>query len=221
MKQKSVLHKVGVILLAVVQNTLIGRSRNKVGSTVFSTWKGINVLKSKPLTVAQPPSIKRDAQQSVIRQLNAIGRPILGAIRVSFNQVSAKSTNWASWIKYNADTAFNIVPPTATLLPDSMIFAKGTLIKPSDLALTSITVRDVLINWTDNSSDSGNSVSDKVAIALITAAAECYVFTNVAARSDESATVTIPGLTATGLFSIYVWFYNEGNKKAQDSFLVS
>lgn len=34
--------------MARVQNTLIGRASGSVGGATFTTWKGINVLKSKP-----------------------------------------------------------------------------------------------------------------------------------------------------------------------------
>jgi len=151
----------------------------------------------------------------------AMGRPILGIIRTAFNEVSAKSTNWASFIKYNANEAFTIAGAVATLVPDNMTFSKGTLVNPSDLALTSITGRTALANWTDNSSVSGNSASDEACFAFVTAAGECYSINTGSTRGDESAQEDIPGATATGNFSVFLFFVNAGNRKSGDSVLIS
>lgn len=40
--------------MAVIQNPIIGRAKQKFANAVFSTWVGQNVLRSKPLTVANP-----------------------------------------------------------------------------------------------------------------------------------------------------------------------
>ncbi|MEP7168765.1 MAG: DUF6266 family protein [Bacteroidota bacterium] len=208
-------------LHTVTQNPLIGRAKNKAGGMVFTTWKGKNVIKTKPLTVAQPPSDTRTMQQSIIRQLVAIGRPILGAIRKAFKEVSTGSTEWASFVKYNAPEAFDTsFPPTAALRPDQMTFAKGTLINPSDLAGV-LTLRVMAISWTDNSAVSGNSATDQLSCVAITAAGEEYLFENEAMRSDGTASITIPGATTIGNFVIYAFFTTPSGSKAGDSVLLT
>lgn len=204
-------------LYTVTQNPLIGRAKNKAGGMVFTTWKGKNVIKTKPLTVAQPQSDTREMQQSIIRQLVLLGRPILGMIRKAFKEVSTGSTEWASFIKYNAPEAFDTSsPPTATLKYDAMTYAKGTLINPSNTA-NNYSSRVGTVTWTDNSAASGNSATDKVNVVVLTAAGEEYGFPNLATRADETATFTVPGSTSIGAFTTYVYFTSASGSKAGDS----
>ena len=44
------------ICFAVTQNSIIGRTRGKVGGVVFSKWRGLNTLRSKPESVKNPKS---------------------------------------------------------------------------------------------------------------------------------------------------------------------
>ena len=66
--------------MAIVQNTLIGRSSGRVGNAVFTQWKGKNVLKQKPEIVTNPRTALQQQQRSRFTTLMAIGkslRPIL------------------------------------------------------------------------------------------------------------------------------------------------
>lgn len=207
--------------MAIVQNTLIGRARNKVGGTVFSTWKGINVLKSKPLTVAQPPSDARTAQQSVIRQLNALGRQIIGTIRQAFNEVSARSTNWASWMKYNSPVAFDISGAVASLRPNQITASRGTLVNPPAFDRGTVIVRSYPITWTDNSGQAGANASDQFVWVAITAAGEIYSSVTTDTRADEASTIVLPGATTVGSFTTIGFFINVATKKASDSVVLT
>src|SRR5574344_1175407 len=50
--------------MAIVQNTLIGKASGSVGGTTFTSWKGKNVLKSKPAQVANPRTAAQTAQRT-------------------------------------------------------------------------------------------------------------------------------------------------------------
>lgn len=78
--------------MAVVQNPLIGRTKQKFSNAVFTTWKGINVLRSKPLTVANPNSPAQQASRAKFALSSKIGRRILEAIKKGFkSQAVGKS----------------------------------------------------------------------------------------------------------------------------------
>jgi hypothetical protein len=37
--------------MAVIQNPIIGRAKNKFANAIFTTWKGKNIIKSKIICV--------------------------------------------------------------------------------------------------------------------------------------------------------------------------
>lgn len=70
--------------MAVVQNPLIGRTKQKFSNAIFTTWKGINVIRSKPLTVANPNSPAQQAARSKFALTSIIGKKALSAIKKGF-----------------------------------------------------------------------------------------------------------------------------------------
>lgn len=45
--------------MAIIQNPIVGRAKQKFANSIFSTWYGRNVLRSKPLEVRNPRSGKQ------------------------------------------------------------------------------------------------------------------------------------------------------------------
>lgn len=50
--------------MAIVQNPLIGRAKKSLANATFTTWKGRNVVKGKPISVANPQSPAQVAQRT-------------------------------------------------------------------------------------------------------------------------------------------------------------
>ncbi len=73
-----------VSLRTIVSNPLIGASRKSMGNATFSNWKGIYVLKTKPISVANPNSQAQIQQRSAFRQLVQAFREMPGAIRTGY-----------------------------------------------------------------------------------------------------------------------------------------
>ncbi|MEJ7823500.1 MAG: DUF6266 family protein, partial [Chitinophagaceae bacterium] len=78
--------------MAIVQNTLIGRARKKIGNTVFATLKGQNILRAKPLTVAQPQTPKKLMRQSALAQIVAMYRANAAAIKLGYTPNKQKQS---------------------------------------------------------------------------------------------------------------------------------
>ena len=74
--------------MAVTQNPHIGRSKNAFATAVFTTWKGRNVMKGKPISVHNPDTPAQKKQRS------AFGR------RFNFGHVSSRGIRGASTPTY-------------------------------------------------------------------------------------------------------------------------
>lgn len=205
------------ICATVTQNPFIGRSRNKAGGVVFTTYKGQNVMKTKPLTVHNPDTSAQQSQRTAMRVLVALGRAFLSIVRVSFNEVNSRAASWSSWIGLNRLTAFTYAGNPPTPQPNSFQFGKGTLTNPVDVAIGAFIARAADIDWTDNSGEAGANASDTLMVAAITSSLECYMFDTGVIRSAGTYALTLPGATATGSFSIHTWFVAATGKKASDS----
>lgn len=114
--------------MAVVQNTLIGKSKQSVGGTTFSTWKGINVLKSKPTSVANPQTDLQKMQRSALQQIVSIYRIINVAIKKGWKKLAVKKSEYNAFTSYSLKNAFDFdAPPVADLDPKLLRITNGTI----------------------------------------------------------------------------------------------
>jgi hypothetical protein len=203
--------------MAVTQNTLIGRSRQKIGGAVMRSWKGLNVLQSKPLTVANPKTDKQKAQRSALSQLVAMFRQYLSFIRIAFNEMPQGTTQWAQLMKFNLKTGFTFTPPNATLKPDSLRLSSGTLIGAQDLTFTNPSGRNILIQWTDNSGQPGANSSDRAVAVILSGTGEIYYIATGSNRTTEGMQFDVPGSTPFTQLHLYFYFDNSSLRKASDS----
>lgn len=60
--------------MGVIKRGILGGFSKKVGPVVGSSWKGIDVIKSKPVSVANPNTPAQQAQRSAMRAANVFLR---------------------------------------------------------------------------------------------------------------------------------------------------
>jgi len=114
--------------MARVQNTLIGKSSGSVGGATFSTWKGINVLKSKAISVANPQTVGQTTQRNRMTLMVALYRLIASIISVGFKNLAIGQSEYNAFISDNIQDATAVgVAPAVDLVPANLETAKGTM----------------------------------------------------------------------------------------------
>lgn len=207
----------GSLLMAVTQNTLIGRSRQKIGGTVMRTWKGLNILQSKPLSVANPKTTNQQIQRSKMIQLINYFRQHLGFIRLAFAELPIGTTSWARFIGLNLKSAFTAGGPPAPFAPESLIVSSGSLVNATITNFSNPSGRNISITWTDNSGQPGANASDRAVLVTASGSGEIYYLTDGSQRNDGSMTVTVPGSTTLSNFECHFYFDNSALRKSSDS----
>lgn len=114
--------------MAKVQNPLIGRSSQSMGGATFQTWKGINVLRTRPLTVANPRTDAQRTQRNRFAAMVAFSRLVASSLKAGFVEQAQQQT------EYNAFMSANLMSATQVNNPDDVVvvypqidMAKGTL----------------------------------------------------------------------------------------------
>lgn len=205
-------------LMAVVSNNLIGAARNKIGNVVFSTWKGLFVLKNKPASVANPRTDAQVAQRSIITQLVALFRLIPSAVNAGFRQMAVGMSAYNAFVKYNAPEAFTITGSTAALKVEDLTMAKGSLGALLDFESTVDTGRTYDLAWTDNTGSSNANASDTLHVVVIDETGEnVYYEDTTEARTAEAATITVPGSWSLTNARVIGFFVKADGSQACDS----
>lgn len=116
--------------MAIVQNTLIGRSSGRVGNAVFSTWKGRNILKQKPEIVANPRSALQQANRAKFTTLLALGRLLRLIIVMGFKEYSGQMSWLNRFMRTNSYTellTYNDETHVWEIDLDQVVTAEGSL----------------------------------------------------------------------------------------------
>lgn len=207
--------------MAVVQNPLIGTSRGKVGGSVFTKQFGRNVLKSKPLSVANPNSNKQKDQRVSLAQTVALYRSISAVINQTFKSqaVGMSAFNaFTSKAKLNAFTYNQDGNPV--FKPGSLLISKGTI---SPVAATgkeiTIPAKSVSVTFPTTLSDASQASTDKAVIGLYNATSGVLrASVTSALRSAGTATAVFDNVDkSTDTYHVYLAFLASDGLKASDS----
>lgn len=208
-------------LNVVVSNPLIGKSRQSMGNATFSTWKGINVLKEKPQSVANPQSDGQIQQRSAFSQMVAAFREMPSAVRAGFKKLAVKKSEFNAFVSYNLKNAFDLsVPSVATIVAADVLVSKGTI---AQSVLTSAVAdrssNTITTVFPDIADQPGQSVTDVPIIAAYNATQGLWTGgIATAERQDGTANIPLPAAWNTGdTVTIYLGFYNPLTGESSDS----
>lgn len=206
--------------MARVQNTLIGKSSGSVGGATFSTWKGINVLKSKAIVVANPKTQLQRDQRNRMSLLVAMFRGVAGAIDIGFSKLAVGKSAYNAFIQANLLAAnFSGAAPAMSLVFADLLTSKGTVGATPIASVTGTNASaNVPITWSATPVPTGGSVDDIAVAAIYNATQDNWGYVASAARSTATTTVIMPTSVVTAdVLHAYLFFRNPVTSEVSDS----
>lgn len=211
----------GSLAFAVVQNPLIGKSRQKMGGAVFSTWKGINVLKTKPLTVANPNTPAQQLQRAKLSLAVETYRKQAGIINEGFAKEAIKQSAYNAFV---SDMIKNAITgaDAASVAVDwaNLDVAKGTM---SPTVLDSVTATDGSANidftYPTAATGVGQSATDTLRIAAFNSTTGDFCITNPTdprSIGSDSFDMSNPVSSGDSLY-VYLFFVSADGSMVSDS----
>lgn len=124
--------------MAVIKAGILGGLSGSIGNVTGSSWKGIAVLRTKPLSVANPNTPAQQAVRTPWAKLTQLGSSITGAIlQPVWNGIASKMSGYNLFLQYNAQKAFSSL---GAFVPMDLSVSPGTLpsavVSVDDLAST-------------------------------------------------------------------------------------
>lgn len=207
--------------MAKVANVLIGKASGSVGGTTFSSWKGINVLKSKPTIVANPQTDAQKAQRAAFAYLVAVYRIMVAVLQLGFKEMAVKQSAFNAFTSHNVKEAMDTSnPPTATFTPANFKISKGTI---SDTTMTSVVADKsdgtVLFTFPNTAALPGQSATDKPIMAVYNEDKDEWISgVGASTRNTGSDSLAIPvGWLAGETLHCYCGFVDAAGASASDS----
>lgn len=197
--------------MGIIKRGILGGFSKSVGPVVGSSWKGIAVMKAKPLSVANPKTAAQQAQRNKFAQAVAAGQALLaGLITTFWNPFAEKMSGFNFWISRNID-AFD-----ASGLTDASKINLGTSSKHPAVGLAIVAndgADDVDFTWTDNTGEEGSANTDLAVLVAYNENDDKWFYSETAVQRDAAA-ATLAGVTQAAGDTIYAFlsFQNADNE---------
>lgn len=201
--------------MAVTQNPLTGRSRGKVANFVMSKWRSLNVVKSKPLTVANPRSPGQMRSRVELGALSGLAKFGGAALKAGFSHATIGKTERNRFVQLNYDEVSSIGGATPTIAYSALKYSEGSLAKLVN-GTPVTTANSVTVPFTAQTVQSGNS-NNAVCYVLISAVGDNGInaITTTLAGGTSLAITNIPFSPIGG--RLYIFQANVTNKTKSDS----
>jgi len=210
--------------MAVVQNPIIGRARGSVATTTFTTWKGLNVIKAKPISVANPQSAGQVQQRGRLRFISRLSRRVGALIRRNYAILAVGKTSFNAFSQDNFGR-FDSVNALSIAFPSSQQLRVNQMsFSPNNLDLT------LAFNQIDEDTKTfslpvGRTANEFIItrVNVIRDSERTLVFNNELVNVDDTF-APVSGLytvNTAGSENTYVVFYERATRLSKQFFFTS
>jgi hypothetical protein len=211
--------------MGVIKRGILGGVSGKIGTVIGGTWKGIDYLRARPNSVANPNSEKQQNQRSKFSTVLNFLKPLTKFLSVGFRNYATGMTAFNVAMSYNVKNAvigdfpdFSIDYQAALLSKGNLTGALNPTVSIANLKGTVANSTDIEFDWTDNSGIGSAKATD---LAMLVAYFEnegeaVYQMTSIP-RSDLSAILSIPSLYLNSTAQCWIAFQAADSKEISNS----
>ncbi|WP_439474483.1 DUF6266 family protein [Algoriphagus formosus] len=201
-----------------INQGILGGVSGQVGNVIGGTWKGIDYLRIKPSSVANPRTEGQVDQRSKFSTVLRFLQPMTDFLRVGFKLYANRMTQFNAAMSYNLNNAVTGAYPNFMIDYASALVTRGNLTGATNGAATSPSAGNVEATWTDNSGSGSAQATDKALIALLNTTRGEAVFTTAGpVRSAGSATIPVPSEYSGEDVEVFLGFVSEDGTKVANS----
>ena len=183
--------------MAKIKQGILGGFSGKIANVVGSSWKGIAVIKSLPLSVANPQTAGQVAQRTKMTNSVAFAKEILASvIKPLRDRFAVQQSGYNTFISDNIALFAASMPSPAA----SLIIAEG---KMASTAIATLVVADadatVTITWVDDSGEGFKLATDECYLVAVNESQDVIGFDAASSvRSDATATLEMSEVNSSG-----------------------
>lgn len=200
-----------------ISKGILGGISGTVGNVVGGSWKGIDYLRSKAASVANPRTEGQTNQRNKFSAVTVFASLILGSvIQVFWNGLKAKMSGFNVFVQSNIVAVTN----AGTILFDNLKLSLGSLLGQVVNTLSANAGTDVVtISWIDNGGTGNALATDQANIVMYNETKNTFMISiGELTRADETSGFIFNGIEQNDIVHVYLWFNEAGNvKKASES----
>lgn len=182
--------------MATIKQGILGGFSGKIGGIVGSSWKGINVMKARPVSVANPRTAAQVAQRDRFGNVVAFAAGLLASVvKPLWDRFASQQSGFNAFISRNI-ALFDAALPDP---PANLVISSGKMASTAiDMIGAANGNPDVDVTWTNDAGAGYKLASDEAYVVVINEDTGSVAASSAAAiRSAGTATVTMPEACST------------------------
>lgn len=192
---------------------ILGPFSGIVGTVVGSTFRGKDVMRSRPRKSSKPATAIQLEQRAKFKKAIQFLTPARALLSDYFGSPAGSQSRFNLAVSYHIQVAATIVNNVAQLDFNKVVYAKGALLSPQNLVCTAHANAELQLNWIDNSGQAGTEPTDKLVVVCVEKDADEYqFFLNAAIRSDSTASVNLPTYLIGSAVHVYAFMVSDNGK---------
>lgn len=197
---------------------ILGPFSGIVGMVVGSTFRGKDVMRSRPRKSSKPASAIQLEQREKFKRVMQFLTPARTLLSEYFGSPAGSQSRFNLAVSYHIQMAVAFINNVVELDYNKVVYAKGNLLPPQNLECTANANAEFRMTWVDNSGQAGTEPTDKLVVVVVEQDVDDYqFFLNAAVRNAGTATITLPAyLTGTDVH-VYAFMVSESGKVSSTS----
>ena len=150
--------------MGIIRRGILGGVSGKVANVIGGSWKGIEYLRSMPLSVANPRTTSQIANRDRFKSVTVLASEMLTTVvKPLWDRFAVSMSGFNDFCRVNKDV-FN----DGVFQESSLIISRGKMDAPTELTATeNVPAHSFTVSWGTSLSDAYASADDEVYIAAI------------------------------------------------------
>lgn len=197
---------------------ILGGLSGKVGNIVGGSWKGIDYIRIKPSSVANPRTEGQVNQRNKFTITLEYLQATKDFIKIGYKSFATKKTEFNAAMSYVLNNAVGGIAPNFTIDYSLALLSRGPLSGVLNGTTDLATAGQVSFNWDDNSAEGNANVTDKAMVLVYNPnKKESISILDGADRTVGSQVVTIPNTYAGDTVELFMAFVSADGTQVSNS----
>ena len=201
-----------------ISQGILGGLSGKVGNVIGGNWKGIDYLRIKPSSVANPRTVGQVNQRNKFSATIQFLQPNKGFLNVGYKAFAVKKTAFNAAMSYTLGNAITGTAPNFNVDYSLALLSRGSLSTALNGSVDLSTANQVTFNWDDNSADGNANTTDKsMVLAYNPAKKESIYLLDGAIRSTTSQVLSLPTSYTGDTIQLFMAFVSDNGSIVSNS----
>lgn len=197
---------------------ILGGLSGKVGNVIGGNWKGIDYLRIKPSSVANPRTEGQVNQRNKFTVTLEYLQPNLAFVQKGYKNYAVKMTQFNAAMSYVLNNAITGIAPNFTVDYTLALLSRGNLSGVLNPGTDLATPGEVTFTWDDNSLEGNANPTDKAMLVVYNPSKnESISQLEGADRTVGTETLIIPSTYAGDTVELFMAFIEADGSRVSNS----